>query len=72
MGLLYTKGLGRDQDYVQAYKWLNIAAASGSAGALKTRAVVADLMTAEQVAEAQAAARAFLAAATAPAGQAAE
>ncbi|WP_164982807.1 SEL1-like repeat protein [Leisingera sp. NJS204] len=72
LGLLYTKGLGRDQDYVQAYKWLNIAAASGSAGALKTRAVVADLMTAEQVAEAQAAARAFLAAATAPAGQAAE
>lgn len=59
LGRLYVSGEGVEQDYVQAHKWLNVAAAGGSEPARETRAVVADLMTADQVAEAQAAARVF-------------
>jgi TPR repeat protein len=61
LGRLYIQGDGVQQDYVQAHKWLNVAAASGSSEALAMRAVVADLMTPEQVAEAQALARQFFA-----------
>ncbi|MBY6069022.1 SEL1-like repeat protein [Leisingera aquaemixtae] len=59
LGLLHIKGQGVAQDYVQAHKWLNIAAAGGHAKALEMRAVAGDLMTPEQLAEAQAAARVF-------------
>ncbi|MEP4037200.1 tetratricopeptide repeat protein [Pseudophaeobacter sp.] len=61
LGRLYIQGDGVQQDYVQAHKWLNVAAASGSSAAFEMRAVVADLMTPEQVAEAQALARQFFA-----------
>lgn len=61
LGRLYVQGEGLQQDYVQAHKWLNVAAASGSSAAFEMRAVVADLMTPEQVAEAQALARQFFA-----------
>ena len=44
-------------DYVQAHKWVNLAAAAGDAEAAKSRDVFAKLMTAEQVAEAQRLAR---------------
>ncbi|WP_417714515.1 SEL1-like repeat protein [Pseudophaeobacter arcticus] len=63
LGRLYIQGDGVQQDYVQAHKWLNVAAAGGSSAALEMRAVVADLMTPEQVAEAQTLARQFFAAA---------
>ncbi|MFW2541368.1 SEL1-like repeat protein [Primorskyibacter sp. 2E107] len=66
LGLLYIRGKGVDQDYVQAHKWLNVAAAGGSAEALDMRGVAADLMTPEQVAEAQRAARTFFEQARAP------
>jgi len=59
LGQLYTTGTGVALDYVQAHKWLNIAAASGAAGAADTREVIAQLMTPEQIAEAQSAARSF-------------
>lgn len=59
LGRIYVQGAGVEQDYVMAHKWLNIAAAGGSSAALKTRGVVADLMTPEQLAEAQLAARRF-------------
>lgn len=59
LGRLYIQGTGVEQDYVQAHKWLNIAAAGGSSAALELRTVAADLMVPEQIAEAQAQARAF-------------
>ncbi|MCD9149784.1 SEL1-like repeat protein [Pseudophaeobacter flagellatus] len=62
LGRLYIQGEGVSQDYVQAHKWLNIAAAGGSSAALEMRATVADLMTPEQVAEAQTQVRTFFAA----------
>lgn len=68
LGLLLIKGQGVEQDYVQAHKWLNIAAAGGNQAALEMREVAADLMTAEQVAEAQKAARTFFDQARAPVG----
>ena len=61
LGRLYIQGDGVPQDYVQAYKWLNVAAAGGSSDALEMRTVVADLMTPDQVAEAQAQTRQFFA-----------
>ncbi|WP_417701860.1 tetratricopeptide repeat protein [Pseudophaeobacter sp.] len=63
LGRLYIQGEGVSQDYVQAHKWLNIAAAGGSSAALEMRATLADLMTPEQVAEAQTQVRDFFAAA---------
>lgn len=60
LGQLYIRGEGVAQDYVLAHKWLNLAAGGGLAEALEMRAVVADLMTPEQVAEAQEAARLYL------------
>lgn len=65
LGRLYIQGSGVAQDYVSAHKWLNVAAAGGSSAALETRAVVADLMTPDQVATAQSAARRFFEAAAA-------
>jgi TPR repeat protein len=45
------------QDYVQAHKWVNLAAADGDTEAAKSRDVFAKLMTPEQVAEAHRLAR---------------
>jgi len=59
LGTLYTTGTGVALDYVVAHKWLNVAAASGVSAAAKQRDLIAKLMTPEQVAEAQTAARIF-------------
>lgn len=59
LGTLLTTGDGIALDYVEAHKWLNIAAASGHKEAAETRAVIGDLMTPEQVAQAQTAARTY-------------
>lgn len=59
LGQLFTTGTGVALDYVQAHSWLNIAAASGAAEAADHRDVVAQLMTPEQIAAAQTAARDF-------------
>ncbi len=56
----YSTGTGVPSDFVNAHKWLNIAAAQGHKDAAADRAVLTDLMTAEQLAQAQNAARAFL------------
>ena len=53
LGLMYAKGQGVAQDYVQAHKWFNLGAVSGNADAVKSRDVVAALMTPAQIAEAQ-------------------
>ena len=59
LGMLLTRGEGVEQDYVAGHAWLNIAAAGGHSEAVRMRGVVSDLMTAEQVAEAQTVARNF-------------
>ena len=68
VGSMFTTGTGVDLDYVAAHTWLNIAAASGHEEAADTRALIGDLMTPDQVAEAQTATRNYLdgAAARAP------
>ena len=50
---MYAKGQGVPQDYVQAHMWLNLAAASGRQDAIEVRNVVASLMTAGQIKEAE-------------------
>ncbi|WP_176441087.1 tetratricopeptide repeat protein [Oceanicola sp. 22II-s10i] len=67
LGEAWARGeYGLTQDYVQAHAWLNMAAASGHAAAAERRDVVAQLMTPEQIAEAQAMTRRLFAAQTAP------
>lgn len=57
LGLLYAVGAGLERDLVQAYKWFSLAAArlAGADGeiAREDRELVAEKMTAEQIAEAQ-------------------
>ncbi|UWQ93526.1 SEL1-like repeat protein (plasmid) [Rhodobacteraceae bacterium M382] len=57
LGQLYTTGTGVSLDYVNAHKWLNVAAASGATKAAQQRDTIAKLMTPEQIAQAQTAAR---------------
>lgn len=52
-------GIGTDNDYVAAHKWFNIAAARGLSDAVPLRDALTDLMTPDQVAEAQTQATAF-------------
>ncbi len=56
LGRMYGNGQGVPQDYVLAYKWLNLAAAQRSSFA-KERDVLAAKMTPAQIAEAQRLAR---------------
>ena len=53
LGRLYVQGLGVIQDYVEAHKWLNLAASRGEAAALRERDVLAEKMTPQQIAAAQ-------------------
>ena len=53
LGLMYAKGEGVPQNYIQAHMWLNLAGARGNEKARKTRDIVKDKMTPEQIAEAQ-------------------
>ncbi len=62
LGVMYTKGRGVPQDYVQAHMWYNLAAAGSPPGedrdsAAKNRDIVAERMTPAQIAEAQRLAR---------------
>ena len=59
LGRAYVKGLGVPQDYVEAHKWLNLAAAEGNAQAASERDALAAKMTAEERSEAQKLARAW-------------
>ena len=61
LGMVYSSGAdGVDVDLVEAHKWFNIAAVSGSYEAQQCRAEIADDMTAREIIEAQKAARAWL------------
>ena len=57
MGLAYSTGRCVPQDYVEAHMWLNLAAAQGDKGAEEFRALLARIMTPDQIAEAQRLAR---------------
>ena len=57
LGFMYANGQGVPQDYVQAHKWLNLAAAAGDQSAVKSRDLVAGKMTPAQIAEGQKLAR---------------
>ena len=61
LGLCYATGKGVPQDYVQAHKWANLSAASGKPGATELRSDLGELMTREQIAEAQRLASEFVA-----------
>lgn len=63
LGQAYVTGdFGLEQDYITAHKWLNIAATGGDREAERTRAIIGDLMTPEQLAKAHSLARAYYAA----------
>lgn len=57
LGFMYFDGRGMSLNYVQAFMWWSIAASHGQKRAAGARDVVANMMTAEQVAEAQRLAR---------------
>jgi uncharacterized protein len=61
LGIAYSSGSGGvDVDLVEAHKWFNLAALSGSIEAQECRAEIADEMTAREIAEAQRQARAWM------------
>ena len=53
LGRLFVQGLGAPQDYVEAHKWLNLAASRGEAAAANERDALATKMTPQQVSAAQ-------------------
>ena len=53
LGRRHAQGLGAVQDYVEAHKWLNLAASRGEAAAAAERDALAAKMTPQQVAAAQ-------------------
>ena len=61
LGMVYSSGAaGIGVDLVEAHKWFNIAAVSGSEAAMACRSEIAEDMTAREIANAQKAARAWL------------
>jgi len=54
LGSRYANGVEVPKDYVQAYRWLNLAAAQGLMTAARSRDALAKEMTREQIAQAQA------------------
>ena len=53
LGLMYREGQGVLQNYIQAHKWLNLAAAGGNSYARAARGAVEQMMTRDQIAKAQ-------------------
>lgn len=60
MGLIYSTGLGVEEDLVAAHKWFNLAALKGNEDAKMYRKDLADMMSTSEIAEAQKAAREWL------------
>ena len=59
--MVYSSGAdGVDVDLVEAHKWFNIAAVTGSSAAQMCRAEIAEDMSAREIIDAQKAARAWL------------
>ena len=61
LGVMYDFGQGVPQDYVSAHMWYNIASANGEEIAAERRNSLAEQMTPDQIADAQARARACMA-----------
>ena len=62
LGVAYSTGTGGTEvDLIEAHKWFNLAALSGSELGQQCRAEIAEEMTAREIAEAQRQARAWLA-----------
>ena len=62
LGICYSTGTeGVGIDLIEAHKWFNLAAVSGSEAAQHCRSEVADEMSSREISIAQAAARAWLA-----------
>ncbi len=57
LGMHYANGRGIGRDYVEAHKWLNLAALQGNTSALEVRGAIAAEMPAIEVVEAQRLAR---------------
>lgn len=60
LGLIYATGQGGAIDLVQAHMWFNLAASRGSEAAKECRRELAAMMSKEEVAAAQKAAREWL------------
>lgn len=60
VGLAYSTGLGVDTDLVAAHKWFNLAALKGHDAAKLCRKEMADMMSTDEVKQAQRAAREWL------------
>lgn len=61
LGMVFSSGAeGVDVDLIEAHKWFNIAAMSGSIEAQICRAEIAEDMSAREIIEAQKMARAFI------------
>ncbi len=60
LGLMYSSGHDVERNYVKAHKWFNLAAMKGSIAAKEIRCELSREMTAHEVAEAQAQARAWM------------
>jgi localization factor PodJL len=59
LGVMFARGLGGEQDLVQSYKWFAIAAQQGDPDAGTRRDDVAKVLSPDQLAQAQAAVRAW-------------
>jgi uncharacterized protein len=60
LGMMYCIGREVAQDYVAAHKWFNLAAIRGSEAAKEYRREISREMSAQQIAEAQREARAWM------------
>ena len=60
LGKFLFEGKGVPQDFVEAYKWFDIAAANGASGAVEQRDSLVQNMTPDQIAEAQKRSAAFI------------
>ena len=60
LGMMYSTGSTVPTDYVSAHKWFNLAAMRGNKDAVRLRREVAELMSEDEIASAQRAARDWL------------
>lgn len=60
MGLIYSTGLGVEEDFIEAHKWFNLAALRGNEDAKVYRKDMAEQMSSEEISEAQKSARMWL------------
>ncbi|MBL8542465.1 MAG: sel1 repeat family protein [Hyphomonadaceae bacterium] len=60
LGLIYSTGQGGSIDLVQAHMWFNLAAVRGSDAAKECRRELAEIMSKDEIAQAQRAAREWM------------